>query len=167
MHEALFAKSALGYSWTMVRGYPRLLIFMPVFALFLLAGCSDRKPALDPPVNDTTDAAEFDMPKISADPNVDSGVCTISVTHDCEQVIPPTVEWPSLTEIRDTDCNLKIRVKEDGYVTVVDATCTDDRLVPTVTEAASTIRYKTHDVCGEVCPEIGGEFDYPIYFRLE
>lgn len=133
----------------------------------MLAACGDVSTTTE----DSPATAPETRTEISPDlPNADLSdlaVCTIEVSHDCGQLSPPEVEWPRLTEIRDTDCNLKIGVQEDGSVIVIEASCTDERLVPTVVNAASTIRYKARDVCGNACPEVGREFDYPIQFRLE
>lgn len=133
-----------------------------------LAGCGD-KPELQvaefPP--EDVSRPSYQGPALTSEP-VDLQVCSLHIDHDCgveEQMVPVI---PSITEIRlPVECALKIKVLADGSAQALSTVCSDPRFDASVTEAASTIRYKTHDVCGNICPTIGREFEYPVTFASE
>ena len=105
--------------------------------------------------------------ELVASENPLNDVCSISVSHDCEMVTGPTPEAPRLTELGDAECSVSYRVNDDGSVTVISAKCDDERFVDSAVTGMSSVRYKTRDVCGRVCRNVGREFDVPIYFNLD
>ena len=95
-------------------------------------------------------------------------VCSIHISHDCGIEQQMQVSLPKLTEIQlPVTCDLTVRVNEDGGAEPVRVDCTDARFEQTVRDAASTIRYETHDACGNVCRTIGREYEYPVVFAEE
>jgi hypothetical protein len=90
-----------------------------------------------------------------------------SVTQTATGQVPlPVPEAPRGTELRDADCEVPIRVNEDGTTTVKRISCTDERYVESIIEGFEAMRFKIRDVCGRVCRSVGTEIEYPISYRV-
>lgn len=137
-------------------------------AILLMSACSKQQApdtvGLAPP-----DASSADyQPSMPAATPVNLAACSVKVDHDCGieqqiEIVPPAIlHWP-----KRVDCSLKILVLEDGSALAISTRCSDGRFEASVRDAAASIRYKTHDGCGNVCRTIGREFDYPVIFQLQ
>jgi hypothetical protein len=96
-----------------------------------------------------------------------AAVCSIHVSHDCGMIASAIPSYPRLTELANAECAVSFRVKDDGSVSVISASCDDDRFIDSALQGMSTVRYKTHDVCGKVCREVGRTYEQTIVFTLD
>jgi hypothetical protein len=92
--------------------------------------------------------------------------CTLSVADDCGVLELPRPTAPRVTELRDAECKVRIRVNEDGTATAKQISCTDERYIQSTIEGFTAMRLKTRDVCGQVCKTVGTEIEYPISYRV-